>query len=146
MASKKLLLALSSLACASVFAQAPLGTVTNVQGVVTATQGATGVTVTPGTAIQNGMRFVTTSRGSVTLRLNSGCTVTVPAGHGVTVLQSMTCQQLAAAVQPVVPVAAVQPLSTSPGAVNAAVALGAAAIAVGVIRATTDDDENLSAQ
>lgn len=146
MISKKLLLAMSTLACASVFAQAPLGTVTNVQGVVTATQGATGITVTPGTEIQNGMRFVTTSRGSVTLRLNSGCTVTVPAGHGVTVLQSMTCQQLAAAVQPVVPVAAVQPLSTSPGVVNGAVALGAAAIAAGIIRATTEDDENLSGQ
>jgi hypothetical protein len=147
MISKKLLLALSAMACASAFAQAPLGTVTNVQGVVTATQGATGVTVTPGTAIQNGMRFVTTSRGSVTLRLNSGCTVTVPAGHGVTVLQSMTCQQLAAAVQPVVPIAAVQPLAPAGGVVNGAVVLGAAAIAVGAIRATTeDDDENLSAQ
>lgn len=147
MSSKKLLLALSCLACASVFAQAPLGNVTNVQGVVTATQGATGITVTPGTAIQNGMRFVTTSRGSVTLRLNSGCTVTVPAGHGVTVLQNMTCQQLAAAVQPVIPVAAAQqPFAPPPGLVNGLVAVGAAAVAVGVIRAVTEDDENLSGQ
>ena len=142
MMSKKLLLALSFLASASAFAQAPLGTVTSVEGVVTATQGASGVTVTPGTAIQNGMRFVTTSRGSVSLRLNSGCTVTVPPGHGVTVLSSMTCQQLTAAVQPVVPVAAAQPTAfpPAPGLVNGVIAIGGAAVAAGVIKEATDDD------
>lgn len=43
MSGKKLLLALSALAAASAFAQSALGTVTNVEGVVTATQGASGV-------------------------------------------------------------------------------------------------------
>lgn len=144
MTPKNLLLALSVLASTSAFAQAPLGTVTSVEGVVTATQGASGVTVTPGTAIQNGMRFVTTSRGSVSLRLNSGCTVTVPPGHGVTVLSSMTCQQLTAAVQPVVPVAAAQPspvpFAGSPGIVNGVIAIGGAAVAAGVIKEATEDD------
>lgn len=142
MTSKNLLLALSFLASASAFAQAPLGTVTSVEGVVTATQGATGITVTPGTAIQNGMRFVTTSRGSVNLRLNSGCTVTVPPGHGVTVLSSMTCQQLTAAVQPVVPVAAAQTTAfpPAPGLVNGVIAIGGAAVAAGVIKEATEDD------
>lgn len=105
MTLERLLLATAVLAGASASAQAPLGTVSNVQGVVTATLGATQVTVAPGTAIQNGMRFVTTSGGSVTLRLNNGCTVTVPPAHGVTVIQAMSCQQLTNAVQPVVPVA-----------------------------------------
>ncbi|HEY0823041.1 MAG TPA: hypothetical protein VGD76_04575 [Ramlibacter sp.] len=142
MTFKKLLLAMSALIGASAFAQAPLGTVSNVQGVVTATQGATGVTVAPGTAIQNGMRFVTTSGGSVTLRLNNGCTVTVPPAHGVTVLQTMTCQQLTAAVQPVVPVAAASPaFAPDVGLVNGLVAVGGAAVAIGVIRALTDDDD-----
>lgn len=131
MTFKNLLLALSALAVASAFAQASLGTVTNVEGVVTATQGATGVTVTPGTAVQNGMRFVTTSRGSVTLQLNSGCVVTVPPSHGVTVLQSMTCQQLTAAIQPVVPVAAQTPLGPPPGLVNGVIGLTGAAVAIG---------------
>lgn len=121
MTLKKLLLALSAFVGAAAFAQAPLGTVTNVQGVVTATQGATGMTVTPGTVVQNGMRFVTTSNGSMTLRLNSGCTVTVPGGHGVTVLQTMTCQQLTAAVQPVVqPVARDRPSSAIRSVAHAA--------------------------
>ena len=57
MALKKILVALSSFAATAVMAQA-LGTVSNVQGVVTATQGATGVAVTPGSPIVNGMRFV----------------------------------------------------------------------------------------
>jgi hypothetical protein len=142
MTPKKLLLALSALVGASAFAQAPLGTVSNVQGVVTATQGSTGVSVAPGTAIQNGMRFVTTSNGSVTLRLNNGCTVTVPPAHGVTVLQNMTCPQLTAAVQPVIPVAAASPsFAPNPGLVNGLIAVGAAAVAIGVVRALTDDDD-----
>lgn len=144
MTLKKLLLAMSALVGASVFAQAPLGSVSNVQGVVTATQGATGVTVAPGTAIQNGMRFVTTSSGSVTLRLNNGCTVTVPPAHGVTVLQTMTCQQLTAAVQPVVPVAAASNVfAPPPGLVNGLVAVGAAAVAIGVVSELTDDNNDV---
>jgi len=148
MKSKNLLLALSVLAAASAFAQAPapLGVVTNVEGVVTATQGATGVTVTPGTAIQNGMRFVTTSRATVTLRLNSGCTVTVPPGHGVTVLSSMTCQQLVASVQPVAPVSPQTAFGPGPGLIDGVIALGGAAVAVGGIRAATENDQNLSGQ
>src|SRR3712207_4600968 len=96
---KKLLLVAATLTASTTFAQTSIGSVVNVNGVVTATQGTTGVTVAPGTAIQNGTRFVTTSNGSVTLRLNNGCQVTVPANHGVTVLQTMSCQQLTAAVQ-----------------------------------------------
>lgn len=144
--SRKLLLALSLSVAGAAFAQAPLGTVTGVQGVVTATQGASGVTVSPGTAIQNGMRFVTTSRGSVTLRLNSGCVVTVPPAHGVTVLQTMTCQQLTAAIQPVVPVAAQAGVGPSPALVNGVIALSGAAVAVGVLHVIAKDDEALSGQ
>lgn len=142
MHSNKLLLAAVLLA-GPALAQTPLGTVTNVQGVVTATQGATVVTVTPGTVIQNGMRFVTTSSGAVTLQLTNGCTVTVPAAHGVTVLQSMTCQQLAAAVQPVVPVAAARPLGPNPNVVAGAIGIGAVAILAAII-ANEDEEEPLS--
>ena len=144
MNTRHFLFALLSASCFAAYAQAPLGTVTNVQGVVTATQGASGVTVTPGTAVQNGMRFVATSRGSATLRLNSGCTVTVQAGHAVTVLQIMTCQQLTAAVQPVAPVAGQAPLATTAGVVNGVVAVGGIAVAAGVLHGLTKNDDNLS--
>lgn len=144
---KKLLLALS-FAAPVAFAQAPIGTIVNVNGVVTATQGTTGVTVAPGTAIRSGMRIVAGSNASVTLRTNSGCTVTVPASHGVTILQTMTCQQLTAAVQPVVPVAAV-PAAAGPTA--GAVALGAGAllgvaVLAGSAGGSDNDDPPLSAR
>lgn len=148
MATKKLLLVALAFAGATAFAQAPLGTVVNVNGVVTATTGTTGTTVAPGAVIQNGMRFVTTSNASVTLRLNSGCQVTVPPGHGVTVMSTMTCQQLTAAVQPVVPVAAQPALGPAPGVVGGVIAGAGALLAVGVIADAVDDDddEGLSAQ
>jgi len=145
MTPKNLLLALSAVAAASAFAQAPLGTVTNVEGVVTATQGAAGVNVTAGTPIQNGMRFVTTSRGSMTLQMNSGCSVTVPPGNGVTVLSSMTCQQLQAAVQPVVPVAS-QPVYVGAGVGNAAIAVGGVLIGLGVLHEATKNEDHVSGQ
>jgi hypothetical protein len=143
MAMKKLLAALSTIACASVMAQGALGTVTNVQGVATATTGTSGAAVAPGTAITNGMRIVTTSSGSVTLRMNSGCTVSVPANSGVTVLQSMSCQQLQAAVQPVgVSTAGFSP---NPAFFNGIIAAGGILVVGGVIREVTrDQDENVS--
>lgn len=146
MNAKKLLLAVSALVAASAFAQTgPLGSVTNVEGVVTATQGVTGVTVVPGTPVQNGMRFVTTSRGTVSLRLNSGCTLTVPPSHAVTVSRDMTCQQLIAAVQPAVPVAGVQgQFAPSAALVNGVVAVGGIAVAAAVLHGVTKDDAPLS--
>jgi hypothetical protein len=154
MTFKKLLLVLSAFAGAAAFAQAPLGSVASVNGVVTATQGATGMTVSPGTPIQNGMRFVTTTNASVTLRMNSGCVVNVPAGHSVTVLQSMTCQQLAEAVQPVPTTTAMGQSSDNtfvPGdaIVNGTIALGAIGIVAGAANlssGTTTTNQPLSGQ
>jgi hypothetical protein len=137
---KKLSVALTMLACASVMAQGTLGTVTNVQGVVTATQGTTATSVAPGQAIANGTRFVTTSSGSMTLRLNTGCTVTLQPGQAVTVLQSMSCQELAASVRPVA-VAAGPGFAPSPALLNGLIiAGGIAVVAIGVRELTRDDD------
>lgn len=144
MALMKKLLVLSALACASAIAQAPLGTVVNVNGVVTATQGATGATVVQGSPVVNGMRFVTTSNGRVTLRMNSGCVVNLAPGQALTVLQTMTCQELVAAVQTVQPVAAGSSFSPSPGLVNGVILAGAAGILIQILRHELDDDEPLS--
>jgi hypothetical protein len=97
---KSLLAVGSALVATAAFAQAQLGSVASVQGVVTVTDGATGGTVAAGGPIANGMRFVATSSGSAVLRLNNGCVVRLQPGHAVTVLQTMTCDQLTAAVQP----------------------------------------------
>jgi hypothetical protein len=141
MALKKLLVALSSLAAVAAMAQTALGTVSNVRGIVTATQGATGTAVAPGSPILNGTRFVTTSSGSATLTLNSGCVVTLQPGQAVTVLQSMTCQQLTAAVTavPVAPGAAAV-AGASPAIVTGFVL----AVGLGALQDATSNNENLS--
>lgn len=90
-----------SLGAATVFAQASLGTINGVEGLITVTDGAVGSTAASGTAITNGMRIVTTSGGKATLQLNNGCSVPLNPNQAVTVLQSMTCQELIGAVQPV---------------------------------------------
>src|SRR3954471_6833539 len=142
MALKKLFVALSSLAAAAAMAQS-LGTVSNVQGIVTATQGATGTAVAPGSAIINGTRFVTTSTGSVTLALNNGCVLTLQPGQAVTVLQSMTCQQLTAAVQ-AVPVAPNAAIAAAGGATPAIVTGFVIAVGLGALQDATSNNENLS--
>lgn len=147
MTFKKLLLVSTVLAGAAAFAQEPLGTVTSVHGVVTATQGTTGMTVAPGVAIQNGTRFVTTSNASVTLHLNSGCTITVPPGHSVTVLQSMTCRELVAAVQPVATTtvlgqAAGDSFMPTTTLVNGVIAVGALGIIAGAIEVSGESTPN----
>lgn len=139
---KKLLIAFSAALGVAAFAQPVLGTVSNVQGVVTSIQGATGTVVTEGSPVINGMRLVTTSSGSVTLRLNSGCTLTLQPGQAVTVLQSMTCQQLTAAVQPV-PVGGSVLAGANPVLVNGLIVAGALGAAIEGVRVVTKD-ENLS--
>jgi hypothetical protein len=145
MTLKKLLFALSALVAATAYAQAPLGTVTTVEGVVTATQGTTGVTVVTGTPVQEGMRFVTTSSGRVVLRMNNGCVVTVPAGSAITVLPNQSCQQLSAAVVPLAPSTAVMGQSgmfSNVGVVNGIIAVGAVGILLGIIDAINDNDDD----
>ncbi|MGV3571283.1 MAG: hypothetical protein ACO1PB_11850 [Ramlibacter sp.] len=135
---------LALLASASAVAQAPLGTVSNVTGIVSATQGATAVTVTPGSAVISGTRFIAASGSSVTLTLNNGCTVTVPASHGLTVTQGMSCPQLLAAVVPIVPVGPATVLA-SQGFVPALVVLGGIGLA-GAALSQGGDDPPLSAR
>lgn len=95
-----LILILAALAGTAVHAQA-LGSVVSVNGIATVTTGSSGVAVTTGTPVFPGSRVITTSNATVTVRLNNGCTVTVPPGHAVTVLSSVSCGALQAAVQPV---------------------------------------------
>lgn len=143
MSIKELLLAATAVAAASVFAQSAVGTVTSVNGVVTATHGTSGMAAVAGAPIHGGTRFVTTSNGSVSLRLNNGCQVTVPAGHAVTVMSNMTCQQLTASIQPVAPNTTVmgQSAAANVGVVNGVVVAGAILVAAGIIQIEADDDD-----
>ena len=142
----KTLVAIAALAAAPAFAQA-LGTVAAVNGVVTFSTSSGNSTLVAGAPIVHGSRIVTTSASSVTLRMNNGCTVNVPAGHAVTVLSTQTCAQLQAAVQPVLPVAsnapstAVMGQSRMMGGMDPVVALWLAGIALAVIEDARGDDD-----
>lgn len=148
---KKLLLSLSTFAAAAALAQASLGTITSVNGVATVTTGTTGAAIVPGAPIMHGSRVITTSNATVVLRLNNGCTVTVPPGHGVTVLSTMTCPQLTAAVQPVTTTVTTTRVATTvpvgagfipnSGVVNGFVAGTALLIALGILTMEDDDDD-----
>jgi hypothetical protein len=105
--SLKTFIAISSaFVAASAIAQAPstLGSVSSVQGNVTVSNGNSLIAAVQGAPITSGMRFVTPSNGLAALRLNNGCVVNLRPNQAVTVLQSMTCDQLLAAVQTVGPV------------------------------------------
>ena len=99
MSIKSFIAVCSAFVAAAAFAQEPLGTVDNVQGIVTVTSGTTGGTAVTGFPIADGMRFVATSSGSAVLRLKNGCDIYLQPGQAVTVLRSMTCPELLAAVQ-----------------------------------------------
>lgn len=91
----------SALLVSAAFAQNPqesLGTVRNVQGLVTDINGASVTSTETGEAIQDGERFVTSSSGSVTLQLNNGCSITLEPNQAVTIDKRMTCRELLAAV------------------------------------------------
>jgi hypothetical protein len=150
MTTKKLACAFAGLLAATAFAQAPLGTITSVNGVATVTTGTVGTAVSVGAPIVEGARVITTSTGSVTMRLANGCTVNVPAGHAVTVRSALSCQQLQAAVQPVTTAvttttattAATVPAGTAFGVPTTGVVLGfGALLAIGIIAAENDDDD-----
>lgn len=148
MTHKKLLLAVFALAAGSTFAQAPLGAVVGVSGIATVTTGASGTAIVAGAPIVHGSRVITTTNGSVTLRLNNGCVLTVPPGHAVTVLSNLSCQQLAAAVRPTattvttttVPVSS-QVFGVTDARTGVMAGVGAL-IAIGLIAAATDDDDD----
>lgn len=132
----------SAFLASGAFAQAILGTVGNVQGLVTDTDGASVSSTVPGEAIRDGERFVTSSSGSVTLQLNNGCTLTLQPNQAVTIDSRMTCRELVASVTPVGgPIVA----GGSGGSAGAGL-LGIGALALGAfaIHRTLDKNPNIS--
>lgn len=93
----------STFVACSAFAQTVLGTVGNVQGLVTDSDGASVSSTSPGEVIRDGERFVTSSSGSVTLQLNNGCTLTLQPNQAVTIDSTKTCNQLVSSVTQVGP-------------------------------------------
>ena len=101
MSIKSFFIVASALVASVAFAQESLGTVGNVQGLVTDTDGVTVSSTVSGEGIFDRERFVTSSSGSVTLNLNNGCTIILEPNQAVTIDKRMTCRELVAAVAPV---------------------------------------------
>lgn len=144
-----LLAAVCALAAAPAFAQS-LGTVISVNGVATVANGGTATALTQGMPLASGSRIVTTSTSSAVVRLNNGCTLTVPPGHGVTLVPNLTCQQQQAALQPLAPVAAMPTTavmgqrSAGFGGMDPATGVWLAGVAAFVIYEATRDDGPIS--
>ena len=148
---KKLGTLIAALFATAAFAQT-LGTVTSVNGVATVTTGTAGTAITAGAPIVEGARVITTSTGSVTFRLASGCVINVPPGSAVTVRSALSCQQLQASIQPVttaVTTTTATTATTTPAGFNIGTPSGAAAagfaalLAIGIIAAENDDNDNV---
>ena len=102
MSIKSFLIVGSAFVSSLAFAQgAVLGKVGDVQGLVTDSDGTTVSSTVPGEPIRDGERFVTSSNGTVTLRFDNGCTLTLQPNQAVTVDSRMTCRELIAAISPV---------------------------------------------
>lgn len=144
MFTKSFIVVGSALLASAAFAQPSLGTVGNVQGLVTDTDGANVTSTSPGEAIHDGERFVTSSSGSVTLQLNNGCTLTLPPNRAVTIDSRMTCRELVAAITPVG-----EPILVGSAGGSAGMgALGIGALVVGgfALHRTLDKNPSLSGQ
>ena len=99
MSIKSLIAVAMVLVSGAALAQERLGTIDNVQGIVTVTDGTTGGTARTGGPINDGMRFVSSSNGSALLRLDNRCDIRLQPNQSITVQKSMNCAALLAAVQ-----------------------------------------------
>jgi hypothetical protein len=80
-------------------APAQLGTVENVQGLVTVSDGTSIGNVVKGGPVMDGSRFVTSSSGSATLKLDNGCIVALKPSQSLTFQGKQNCDQTLAAIQ-----------------------------------------------
>lgn len=101
MSIKSVFIVAAALLASAAFAQESVGTVGNVQGIVTDTEGDSVSSTNTGEAIHDRERFVTSSSGSVTLKMNNGCNITLEPNQAVTIDSRMTCRELLAAITPV---------------------------------------------
>lgn len=115
---KTLAFVLAATAFGGVWAQSPpaVGSIQNVQGLVTISQDQTLRNAVSGSALTNGARVVSTTTGSGEIVLANGCRITLAANRAVTINTALPCNDLIASVTPIGPVIA----STAPATTSAA--------------------------
>lgn len=85
---------------AGAIAQSQIGTIANVQGLVTMSDATSVTTVLPGSPVYDGASVVTSSTGFTTISVNGGCDIRLTPNQSVTVTKDKTCAALLAAVTP----------------------------------------------
>jgi hypothetical protein len=84
---------------ASAPAPAQLGTVDEVKGLVTVSDGTSIGNVVNGNPVIDGSRFVTSSSGSALLRMSHGCDIRLKPSQSLTVKSALNCEALIAAIE-----------------------------------------------
>jgi hypothetical protein len=79
--------------------QAVVGQATEVKGLVTVSDGSSVANVALGSPVIDGSRYVTSSSGSVTLRLDNDCDIVLKPSETVTIKRERGCAALLASVQ-----------------------------------------------
>lgn len=99
---KKFTFALLLTACVGTgaLAQAPVGVVQDVQGLVTVSQGNTMGNLVKDLRIADGARLVTTSTGTAHITLDNGCRITLEPNQAITIDSRLDCKALVAAIGP----------------------------------------------
>ena len=126
---KAILLALTLAAAVAAFAQPVVGTLSNVNGLVTITQNDTLINASNGSTFVDGAQIVSTATGQVTISVN-GCSIPLAPNQSLTVNSSSTCAELQAAIKPVA-----SPLTSTAVAGGGSPALGLGILSVGTLAA-----------
>jgi hypothetical protein len=76
-----------------------IGTVDDVQGLVTVSDGSSVGNAVKGAPVVDGTRYVTSSTGSATLKMDNGCNVHLNPNQSLVVQDKQDCEALIAAIQ-----------------------------------------------
>lgn len=101
MLKKSMTVLACALLCGAVLAQQPalIGKSAEVKGLVTVSDGSTVRSVLDGSPVVDGTRYVTSSNGSVLLRMDNGCDVRLQPNQALVVRDKDDCPALWAAIQ-----------------------------------------------
>ena len=94
-----LLLCGAALAQGTVEPPQVLGTAVSVQGLVTVSDGASIANVVDGNPLVDGSRIVTSSTGSVTVKMKDGCDIKLDPNQSITLQSNRSCEALLASIQ-----------------------------------------------
>lgn len=94
-----LLLCGTALAQGTVEPPQVLGTAVSVQGLVTVSDGASIANVVDGNPLVEGSRIVTSSTGSVTVKMKEGCDIKLDPNQSITLQSNRSCEALLASIQ-----------------------------------------------